>query len=285
MISLLSEFRAQSGHRLARLSHPDYQEVVSSSIAPWSPYEGRTSVVSHGRITLTSAFADLVQARQGFISYELPEIFAAPEDESENDAARDLVRLEAEHLTRMFAIGRLASFARPIGGGEIVSIEAWAWELDDPLPRFATGALNFKRWADSDAPPTHRIFVERAQFQEWLAELKPLGTLSNRQVEEIVDPQLRASRAVAIRKVSEQSRAAIDDNRPIPTSCDPPGVGPELLTLKQVSALIGRSSSTIYADEASGTFPERIKLGSSSRWKKSEVLAWVEEQAARRTRS
>ena len=87
---------------------------MSACIARWSPYEGRTSIVSDRRITLTSAFADLVQVRQGFTSYELPEIFAAAEDEGEDDAARDLVRLEAEHLARMFAIGRLAIFARPI---------------------------------------------------------------------------------------------------------------------------------------------------------------------------
>ena len=71
-------------------------------------------MVSCGKRTLTSAFPDLIVFRQGFQSYELPEIFAAPVDEGENDAARDLVRLEAEHLSRMFANGRLNSFVRSL---------------------------------------------------------------------------------------------------------------------------------------------------------------------------
>ncbi|MBU0670071.1 MAG: AlpA family phage regulatory protein [Alphaproteobacteria bacterium] len=64
----------------------------------------------------------------------------------------------------------------------------------------------------------------------------------------------------------------------------PSGVGPVLLSVEEVSALIGRSRSTIYQDEKNGTFPQRIKLGSSTRWKKAEVLAWIEEQAAKRDR-
>ena len=35
-------------------------------------------------------------------------------------------------------------------------------------------------------------------------------------------------------------------------------------------------------DEKKGVFPERLKLGSSSRWRKDEVLAWIEEQSAKR---
>lgn len=65
---------------------------------------------------------------------------------------------------------------------------------------------------------------------------------------------------------------------------DPPGVGPLLLTVEEVSELIGRSVSSIYGYEKKGAFPERIKLGSSSRWRKGEVLAWIEEQAAKRAR-
>ncbi|MXO48626.1 AlpA family phage regulatory protein [Erythrobacter vulgaris] len=62
----------------------------------------------------------------------------------------------------------------------------------------------------------------------------------------------------------------------------PPGVGPEFLTVKEVSTLVGRSRSSIYEDEKKGQFPERVKIGASSRWAKSEVLAWIAEQATKR---
>ena len=243
-------------------------------------------MVSSGRIALTAAFADVVSVRAGFPPHELAEIFSAPIDDGENDAARDLVRLDAEHMARMFALGRIATFARPIGGGDVVGIPHTAWEIDDPLPRFATGALNLDLWPEPDASHTHNIFVDRYQFDEWLAALKPLGFLSNRQIDEIIDPQLRAQRAVAERQLKGESLQSVEfgtaeicnDH----TTAVPPGVGPLLLSVDQVSDLIGRSTSTIYADVKKGSFPEGIKLGSSTRWKKSEVLAWVEEQAAKR---
>ena len=256
---------------------------MNQIIVPWSPYEGRTNYVSSGRKALTSAFSDLVRSRAGFQPYELPEIFAAPEDDSENDAARDLVRLDGDHLARMFAMGKLDSFARPLGGGEVLEIASELWELDDPLPRFATGAFNLKCWADPAAEHTHRIFVETAQFDRWLAGLKPLGVLSNRQVEEIVDPQLRAARAVAARAVTGAAvESGSSSSRAFEQAGDPPGVGPLLLSIGEVSKLIDRSTSTIYSDINKGAFPEGIKLGSSTKWKKSEILAWIEEQAAKR---
>ena len=256
---------------------------MNTVILPWTPYNGRVSFHSDRRIALTAAFADLVLCRAGFAFYELPQIFSAPHDESENDAARDLVRLDAELLAAIFANGRLATFARPLGGGEVVGIDASLWELDDPLPRFATGALNLDHWADPNKPPTHRIFVDIAQFDEWLAALKPLGPLTARQVEEIVEPQLRAAHAVAARKMNLAFKVMVKDGELSKVaSSDPPGVGPVLLSVEQISQLIGRSVSTIYGDEKKGAFPERIKLGSSTRWRKDEVLAWIEEQSAKR---
>ena len=240
-------------------------------------------MVSNGRKTLTAAFADLVVIRSGFLSYELPQIFAAPYDQGENDAARDMVRLDAEHLAQMFANRRLDTFSRPLGGGEIIGIDAGVWELDDPLRRFATGAFNLERWTDCEAPPTHRIFVDEVQFDEWLAALKPPGPLTARQVDEIVDPQLRAARAVAARRVKSEPAVNPGDNGvPQEALSDPPGVGPLLLSVEEVSEMIGRSVSSIYSDEKKGLFPSPLKLGASSRWRKDEVLAWIEEQAAKR---
>ncbi|MBH1943786.1 AlpA family phage regulatory protein [Erythrobacter sp. YJ-T3-07] len=56
------------------------------------------------------------------------------------------------------------------------------------------------------------------------------------------------------------------------------------MTVEEVSELIGRSVSSIYGDEKKGAFPERIKLGWSSRWRTDEVLVWIEEPAAKRAR-
>ena len=254
-------------------------------ITPWSPYEGRNAIFSSGRKALTAAFGDLVQSRVGFPAYELAEIFAAPKDEGENDAARDLVRLDAEMMARAFASGRLACFARPLGGGEVQPIDADLWEVDEPLLRFATGALNLEQWADPDAPLTHRLFVDIEQFDSWLAALKPLGPLNSRQVEEIIDPQLRARRSVAMHKVQAESSSSDEQLKPVAAPLNPPGVGPVLLTIQEVSKLTTRSKSTIYQAEKDGTFPQRLKLGSSSRWKKDEVIAWIEEKAAGRESS
>lgn len=258
---------------------------VTDQIEPWSRYFGRTSLVSSGRKPLAMAFGELVQSQAGFPPHELPEIFAAPEDEGENDAARDLVRLDAEHLARMFALGRLDTFARPIGGGDVAAIHATCWELDDPLPRFATGTMNLEHWASPDASPTHRIFVGSAQFDEWLAALKPLGPLTNRQIEEIVDPQLRAARAVAVRRVTTAQRDITAQSLGYVAQADPPGVGPALLTIKEISKLIGKSESSIHQYVKDGKFPEQLKLGASARWKLTEVLVWIEEHAARRDKS
>ncbi len=282
----MSEMRAQNGHFVALGTKPAIRSAMTTTIFPWSPYEGRTSMVSGGKRTLTSAFADLVVFRQGFQSHELPEIFAAPEDDGENDAARDLVRLEAELLSRVLANGRLASFARPLGGGEVTAIAPELWELDDTLPRFATGALNMDHWANERAEPTHRIFVDGQQFDSWLASLKPLGPLSNRQIEEIVDPQLRAARSVARRSVDREIGIVdgeVEGHAHVAST--PPGVGPELLTVEEVSTLINRSRSSIYDYERKGQFPERVKIGASSRWLKTEVHAWIAEQAAKRGES
>lgn len=258
---------------------------MSNSITPWSPYEGRTDLVSSGRRTLVSAFGDVVRCRAGFPPSELPDIFEAPHDDGENDAARDLVQLDAEHLASAFAIGKLDTFGRPLGGGEIVTISMAHWELDDPLPRFATGAFNLERWWEASAEPTHRIFVDTKQFDRWLLSLQPLGPLTNRQVEAIVDPQKRAARAVSSEAVINASKQAMlsGDHRQL--SPDPPGVGPILMTLDEVSDLTRRSSSTIYTDMEKGVFPEPIKLGSSSRWLQSEVFAYIAEQAAKRSGS
>lgn len=256
---------------------------MTRNISPWSCYAERLALPSAGRTALVAAFANLVAARAGFRAFDLPDIFAAPEDEGDNDACRDLVRLDAELLAGKFVRGQIQTFARPLGGGEIIEVAPDKWEIDDPLPRFATGAFNLDRWAEPEAEHTHRLFVDSPQFDRWLAALKPPGPLTVRQVEAIVDPQLRAARSVAAAAMSVNAEAVeVTEAADQGTASGPTGLGPVLMDLREVTALTKLSRSTIYELKKVGKFPEQVKLGASSRWKRSEVLAWIEEQAAKR---
>jgi len=254
------------------------------NMVPWAQYLADPWLVSHSKYSLISAFSDLVRVQHGFERHELPEIFAADHAEGENDACRHLVALDAAFLARQFAFGRIATFVRPLGGGEVVVLKQTFWEIDDALARMATGALNLERWADPDAAPTHRIFVDAPAFDEWLAGLKPLGSLSNRELEEALNPQVRAARAVAARRLGEisdkSSTCHSERTTPLPLQLD--GLGPELLTLADVCDLVRKGKSSVYSMISGGQFPEPIKLGSNSRWAKREVLTWIEEQAAKR---
>ncbi|QIQ86381.1 AlpA family transcriptional regulator [Erythrobacter sp.] len=250
---------------------------------PWAAYAVQEPIVSAGRCSLIEAFGDLVRCQAGFQPHELPEIFEAPTDEGENDVCRRLVQLDAAFLTKQFVLGKIATFARPIGGGETVAIPPEHWEIDDPLPRFATGTYNAADWANVQAPQSHRIFVDTARFEEWLAGLKPPGPLNDRELDEALDPQLRASQAVAARRVKavlepQTKRAEPDAALSLSQSLT---AGDELLTLPQVEALIKLKRSSIYAKIESDGFPQNILLGGRAVWKKSAVLAWVEEKAAR----
>lgn len=252
-----------------------------TEITPWSPYLEQALTTSAGRIALVKAFGDLVRVQQGFNPHELPEIFAAPEDEGENDACRHLVTMDAAFLTAQFLRQRVATFARPLGGGEVVPIMASTWEIDDPLPRLATGAFNLEHWADPEAPLTHRIFVDSADFDEWLAGLNSLDRLSNRDLEAALDPQLRAARAVAARRVKtalEPQRQSFEGDARVSLS-QSLSDGDELLTRPEVEALVKLGRSAIYTKIKTDGFPQNILLGGRAVWRKSEVMAWVEEKA------
>jgi predicted DNA-binding transcriptional regulator AlpA len=238
-------------------------------------------------MALIKAFGDLIRAQQGFNPHELPEIFAAPEDEGENDACRHLVTMEAAFLTAQFVRERIATFARKLGGGEVVPIMASMWEIDDPLHRMATGAFNFDDWADPEATPTHRIFVDSAHFDEWLAGLNSPDRLSNRDLEAALDPQLRAARAVAARRVNtalEPQWQSLEGDAGL-TLSQTLAAGDELLTRPEVEALIKFKRSTIYTKIKKDGFPDSITLGGRAVWRKSAVMAWVEEKAAQGRRS
>ena len=270
---------------------------MADEIEPWSLYVGRDALISAGRKSLIAAFGEVVTSSTGVLPYELPEVFSAPADEGENDLVRDMIKADAEWLMEAFVHDKIACFARPMSGGDVVPIPARLWEIDDPLPRMAIGAFNLQDWANPAALPTHRIFVDATQFDQWLATVRDSGSLSARQFEEIIDPTLRAARAVARQRISEEdedleanSPLSDDSIRSLPSAFPVQsgrslGLGPMLLNIGQVAELVGRGRSTIYQMVKDGDFPEPLKIGSSSRWKKQEILLWIEEQAARRGES
>jgi excisionase family DNA binding protein len=258
---------------------------MDEEFVPWSVYGVGEPMVSAGRRSLISAFSDLVRCQAGFQPHELPDIFAAPIDEGENDACRRLVALDAALLTTQFVLGKIATFARSIGGGETVAIPPEHWEIDDPLPRFATGTYNADDWANAEAPASHRILVDGAEFDAWLANLEPPGPLTESQIEEILDPRLRAARSTAAKKPNKVRRTSATDyraaNAAMSESSSETGQS-ALLTMKEVLRLTRLGRSTIYRFISAGSFPEKIKFGRASRWLRTDVDKWIADQTARR---
>lgn len=54
-----------------------------------------------------------------------------------------------------------------------------------------------------------------------------------------------------------------------------------LLSLKQVSALVGLTKTPIYRRISESTFPAPLKLSSrASRWRAGDILRWLEAQSS-----
>ncbi len=254
---------------------------MTETIRPWSIYEGRLSAGSAGRIPLEMAFAMLVSDRVGVEAYELPDIFSAPSDEGDNDIMRELVRLEAELMSEEILNGKLSTYARPIGGGDIIALKPDAWEIDEPLDRFAVAALNLEHWMDAQAQPTHRIFVGEEQFKKWAGDLMRPEAFGLDDVDQILDPfghdrKLSAENA----KMDQHGDRDPSPNQTI--SSDPPGVGPKFLKLPVVKEMVSLSRSSIYIKITEKTFPEQTKIGGGSFWLESEIVQWIEENANKR---
>ncbi|MGB0467075.1 MAG: helix-turn-helix transcriptional regulator [Pontibacterium sp.] len=49
-----------------------------------------------------------------------------------------------------------------------------------------------------------------------------------------------------------------------------------LLSMPQVEEITGFKKSYIFRERAAGRFPEPLRIGSSVRWKASDVSAWIE---------
>lgn len=51
----------------------------------------------------------------------------------------------------------------------------------------------------------------------------------------------------------------------------------KLLTIREVTEIVGFKKSTIYKFMNEGKFPKQVKIGKSSRWKLSDIQEWMKE--------
>jgi len=51
----------------------------------------------------------------------------------------------------------------------------------------------------------------------------------------------------------------------------------KLLTIKEVTEIVGFKTSTIYKFIQQNKFPKQIKIGTASRWKLSDIQKWLQE--------
>lgn len=57
-----------------------------------------------------------------------------------------------------------------------------------------------------------------------------------------------------------------------------PVTSERLINLDEVVSITGFKSSYIYSKIQKGLFPQPVKIGTASRWRESQVLAWVHAQ-------
>jgi len=175
---------------------------------------------------------------------DIVEIALGTADEDANE--RESLSSTISFLANVILDGRIATFARPIGGGPCDPLPLSRWEVDDFEPRFATSALCLDRWWDPAAEPTHWIFVDSGDVDDFMDEW--LGKNPDAEGEE-ADTRATVERGAA-------------DYR--------------IVRLSEVVALTGLSRSTIYAKMAAGNFPQRVALGARmTGWYEDEVKSWV----------
>ena len=54
-----------------------------------------------------------------------------------------------------------------------------------------------------------------------------------------------------------------------------------LLTIKEVCKVVGFKKSTIYKFIKQNRFPSPLKVGSSSRWKLTDIQKWIDHQISK----
>lgn len=94
------------------------------------------------------------------------------EADSELDGAEARLPVIADQLIHLAQCGRLKTFARPHGGGDIAPLPPALWEIDHDicLARLATCGINLEAPLSREAAPTHWIFVDEADLDREMLE-------------------------------------------------------------------------------------------------------------------
>jgi predicted DNA-binding transcriptional regulator AlpA len=57
---------------------------------------------------------------------------------------------------------------------------------------------------------------------------------------------------------------------------NPPPAGPPLLVdLRELARLLARSEASLLRDVAAGRLPDPVRIGRSTRWRRTEIEAWI----------
>ena len=202
----------------------------------WQPYGRGLPPVSAGKVILADFLQRFLETWDG-ADWILPSGF---DDVSDNGQT---LRWAIQSLGQLIMEGNVRSYVRPIGGGDIVGFPPEKWEIDDFLPRFRQCGCNPIAWADPAVEPTHWIFVNEGDVDEFLNSWK--------------------------------------DGFPCETDKSSGGPGglseDDILRLPAVQTKTGLSKSTIYELIRKDQFPKQLKptLGRMSGWRSSDIQEWI----------
>jgi predicted DNA-binding transcriptional regulator AlpA len=71
---------------------------------------------------------------------------------------------------------------------------------------------------------------------------------------------------------ADSVEAPTPNGRP-PVSAEPAAL---LVDIRGLSQLLSRSTASLWRDESAGRLPAGLRIGSSKRWRVSEIIAWTE---------
>lgn len=201
----------------------------------WRPYDRDGSPVSAGKVTLAEFLEDFLDAWPAS-NCNLPYTFDDPGEDG--DGLRSAIRF----LGHLILEGDIKSYVRPMGGGEIERLPAETWEIDDFVPRFRQSACDPIKWMDPSAEPTHWVFVNGEDVENFLKSWE-VG----------LDPENNGAMPV-----------------PAPLRKE------DMLRLPSVLQRTGLSRSTLYELIKKGRFPKQFKITErSSGWRSADIEEWI----------
>lgn len=267
--------------------------------APWQPYIEPQPISSAG-ISLVEAFGKMVQSEWSLHSFELFEALAEIEHTPEGEVpVSAIVQTCARTFQEAVLAGTLQTSARPLDGGEPTALKPLHWEIDNPVPRIASGCLNLEDWSNGLATPTHRIFVDRSDFDTFLASLMTQDEIydavgqARKSFTSAPPPQTSpATEKRALPERDRHRRQMAGETVRQAGAKNPQGLAPAteqapvraeetILRRPEVLSRIAVSASTLDNLIKAGTFPKQIQLGPRSvGWYESQIAEWIAQRRA-----